>query len=1312
VTPGRGAAGGTPPLPLAAAVAGLAAVLLLDGWIPTPRRPEPSSAPPAGLGAAFDAAVADLTRRASVATGRPELVRALSGGGIAANRLALFSALRQTIDGAPAASWIALADPAGTLLAWWGDTPSPLVRTSEEGLAARWSATTLTLVCRRAIGGGRAGAIYAGRVLPVTAPEFARAIDAPASAAGWEPVARGGVATMARGAGGEDLVRVRPGAAPPSRWPARALLLTALACAALVIGRARSPVRIGAGVTLAYLALTAASGSGRVLASPVTLLLAIGYAVLPSAAAVFRRPAADEAGGRIAAGYALLVAAGLATSAVPTPDLGSPLGESGPALLGLGGLAALVASGLALAGSARRAGRAPWMTLAAAWTPIATAVALALVRPGPAYLAIVAAAVVAAFELWVRAIARPIAQGGYPVARWLAATALLSILIVSPVSERNRAARDAALARAIRLPDPALASQDAVFAAQSAVDRVAQFDLASRLPAPPDSSDLSDLAYRVWKDGEERSSGPPLVAYEVSDAAGVLRSSFSLIPGWTPGRAEEAGPLKIDRYRVAVVRRRAPLAAGGRPWGSVAISVADWPAWDALPARIAVYRRLVLGGRPPARELSPRRPVLATYAPDGENRDEGPPLPASLRRRVRTSDRPVPVHIPFRGDELWGELRPLPEGYRLVAIPGPDFLGRLLTAALLIPGLVVFGAAAAVIAAWRVFAAPRAQRREILPASARTFRGRLVALFVVGVMIPLIAVTFFLRTAIVTRFQRETIDHARTALDTARRVVDDYLPSERGRLGAVDDALLSWLASAVGYDLSLYAPDSSLVATSRRDLYAAGLLADRAPATAYVALGLGGAAEHVGSRVVAGTTFEEITAALAAVPGVPGVRSPGLLSVLLLPQQRVAQAEASQLTAAVSAFSLLVFLGSALIASRLAVRVARPVADLVEGTRAVARGDFQPRLSEPPDEELKELVRAFLSMSRSLQEQREALSAEKERLATLLGHMTAGVVAYLEDGRVLLANPAAGALSGGDPGGATIEQVFPGARMESVRAALRDSTAVYRPIEVEPAPGVRWRLVTVPLPLGGEGARMAVVEDVSEVVRSNRLAAWAEMARIIAHEIKNPLTPIRLSVEHLREVWRRGSPEFGRVLEECVGNVLQQTEELRRSAAEFSDYARLPTPEFGPVDLSGVLAGAAAAYAGAPAIRWNLEIEPGLVADADARLLGRVLSNLIGNAVDALGAAGGSITIRARGDGRRAEVAVEDDGPGVPADILPRLFDPYFSAKSGGTGLGLAIAKKIVEEHGGTIAAENRAEGGFRVRFDLPLGTAAARAAS
>ena len=443
------------------------------------------------------------------------------------------------------------------------------------------------------------------------------------------------------------------------------------------------------------------------------------------------------------------------------------------------------------------------------------------------------------------------------------------------------------------------------------------------------------------------------------------------------------------------------------------------------------------------------------------------------------------------------------------------------------------------------------------------------------------------------------------------------------------------------------------------------------------------------------------------------MRSPGLLSLLLLPQQRIAEAEAAQLTAAVSAFSLLVFLFSAAVAGRLALRVARPVADLVEGTRAVARGNFSPHIDEPPDEELRELVRAFLSMSRSLKEQTDALSRETERLATLLAHLTAGVVAYRADGAVLLANPAAASLGTGRADGATLDEVFPGERMAEVRSVLSRFSESSVTAEVEPKSGERWRIVTVPLPVGGEGARMAVIEDVSEVVRSNRLEAWAEMARIIAHEIKNPLTPIRLSVEHLREVWRRSggeSPEFARVLDECVTNVLTQTEVLKRAASEFSDYARLPSPEFGPTDVARLVHDSTLAFSGASGVRWRVRVEPDVRAEADPRLLSRVLSNLIGNAVEALGGMAGEITVSAERSGGRIVVSVEDSGPGVPARILPRLFDPYFSAKSGGTGLGLAIAKKIVEEHGGTIAAENRRSGGFRVRFDLPEAAASREA--
>ncbi len=1296
-------------------------MLWLDGWFAPSSSPRPPARLPATLREAFSRAAGDLAARAASFSGKPQVSRSLQGGGIAVDRAALFAAARQVIEGAPPGCWIALTDRAGNVHAWWGEAPSPVPqRLAPDGFSTLWSATTLTLVYRRSLGSGpQAGVVSAARSFPARAPEFGAALGLSGEETAWSPLGRRDAPALFRD--GEAFVGALAASLPREAALSRTLIVALVLLVALV-GFVRSKRAGPAGLLLAllYLAVTvSASEEPRALSNTAVWPLAVGVASAPLAIAALRRGVRRaSAPVRTAAGYGLFLLSMVAAARIEPPEL-TTLGQRGwTPLLDLVGLIALVVSALAFrAGGRGRAGASQrWLTVAVLFASGAIVGSLALISARPAEPAAVLLLAIAAFELWARAVG-PRGEEAFALPRLLAGAALLLVLILSPVREHARAVEAFRVAAAIRIPDPTMPSAGAAAAAQHAADRIARLDLRD-LPAPLEETDLSDLAYRIWRDGAEGPEGEALSSYEIFDAAGRSVSRFSLIPEPEAPEASEASSVRIDRFRVAIVRRAVPLLSAGAVWGSARVDVADWPSWDPLPPRIGVYRRLVLGqrGAGPATPAPPR-PLLARYGLDGERRDEGPPLPAAVLVRLRHAASPVRARFSAPGQVFCGEVRPARDGYRLVALPVPDFFGRLLTAALLIPGIVLVYLAGSVLLLARLLV--QEPKGGLVPHWVRTFRGRLVALFVLGVLVPLFAVTFFLRAQIETRSARDTEEHARTALGTARRVLDDYLPSAgagRGRLGLLDDTLIAWLANAVGYDLSVYGPDGGLVATSRRDLYASGLVPDRAPASVYVSVGLGGARQQGGSRRVAGSRFEEVTTSLSAVPGIPGLTSPGLLSLLLLPQQQVAAAEASQLTAAVWAFSVLVFLISAALAGRLAVRVARPVADLVEGTRAVARGDFSPRLAEPPDEELKELVRAFLSMSQSLRAQTEAVSREKERLATLLSHLTAGVVALAEDGSVVLANPAARALGGGKSGAATVEELFPGDAMLPVRRALR--APLDRPLmaEVEPRPGERWRIVSVPLPPGGEGDRMAVIEDVSDVVRSNRLAAWAEMARIIAHEIKNPLTPIRLSVEHLREVWRRGSPEFDRVLEECVANVLRQTEELRRSAAEFSDYARLPGPEKQPVDVARVLREAAAAFAGAPRIRWSLRADPEAIAEADPRLIARVFANLIGNAVEALGSSGGEIRLRLAREGERLRATVEDDGPGVRAEILPRLFDPYFSARSGGTGLGLAIVKKIVEEHGGSISAENRREGGFRVTFDLPLSrtpeSAGARSAS
>ncbi len=1289
----------------AASAVALASLLWLDGWYVLPGRGA-SASPAPTLSRALADVAADLARRADALAANQEVARSLEGGGIALQRQALFAAAREVMNGAAPGTWIALADPTGNVLAWWGEAPTRMPAAPEAGsLSVRWSATRMELAHWRIAGSGVfVGVICAARSIPVEAPGFAKALGLGSGDFAWEPVAPSGGRPVVLSDGGRWLVAARRSVPAASGREPRAAVLGLVVLASLPL-LAAGPVWVGGGLALLFLGGIAWAGPGaHALASSGTWVLALGPLLLPEGLALLQRR--DGAPRRaIPAGFVLLALGILQARHVAVPDLVPGLSPVSTAFFRLMALTALFGAALAIGAAGGGPSRRGATGVAVSVTAAGLVLGLALVSSWPLFPAVIAGVAVIAYELWRRSIAGVRPRGALGPFRLTAAAALLVVLVAAPSFAHDRAAAAYRTAAAIRLPDPRRISAGAVVSVRRAVARVERFDLVRDLPAPAADVDLSDLAYRLWREGEEEAASATLIAYEVYDGSGLLRSRFSLIPEVDLTGTAEEGSALIDRHRVAVVRRRAFLLDGGARWGHVQVAVADWPGWDPLPARLAVYRRLVAGE---ASTIEPARPILVLYGPDGARREEGPELPPALIERVRAAGAPVSLRARYRGEELRGEVRPLKDGFQLVAVPGPDFLERLLASTQLLAAAAALWILGALLVAWR-HAMLRRPLEELFPAAGRTFRGRLVVLFVLSVMIPLTAVTFFLRSSIATRSRRDTLDHGRTALETARRVLDDYLPTAEaalGRLGLVDDTLLSWLANAVGYDLSVYSPEARLVATSRRDLYAAGLLPQRVPGATYVAIGLGAARERTDARLIAGSRFEEITTELASLPGVPGVRSPGLLSLLLLPQQRVAEAEAAQLTAAVSAFSLLVFLVSAAIAGRLAVRVARPVADLVEGTRAVARGDFSPHLTEPPDEELRELVRAFLFMSRSLKEQTEALSREKERLATLLSQLTAGVVAYLDDGSVLLANPAAARLGGGTADGKTLADVFPGEPMAEVRAALARVGEAGVSEELEIAGAARWRVVTVPLPLGGTGARMAVIEDVSDLVRSNRLAAWAEMARIIAHEIKNPLTPIRLSVEHLREVWKRGSPGFDRVLEECVQNVLRQTETLRHSAAEFSDYARLPTPEMVPLDVAELLGEAAAAYAGASGVRISLDAPPGLVALGDARLLSRLLSNLLGNSVEAL-ARGGSIRLSAARRGRRIDVSIEDDGPGVAPEILPRLFDPYFSAKSGGTGLGLAIAKKIVEEHGGAIAAERRAPSGLTVRFDLAAAGAA-----
>jgi nitrogen fixation/metabolism regulation signal transduction histidine kinase len=226
------------------------------------------------------------------------------------------------------------------------------------------------------------------------------------------------------------------------------------------------------------------------------------------------------------------------------------------------------------------------------------------------------------------------------------------------------------------------------------------------------------------------------------------------------------------------------------------------------------------------------------------------------------------------------------------------------------------------------------------------------------------------------------------------------------------------------------------------------------------------------------------------------------------------------------------------------------------------------------------------------------------------------------------------------------------------------------------------------------------------LVIAERIAAWQEIARRLAHEIKNPLTPIQMAMDTLKKSWKKQHPSFDEILEESTTTVLQEADRLKHIVAEFSDFARMPKPEFGRIDLNEVVRTSLALYHGAAPV--EIKLDPTVrELDADKNQINQVLLNLVENARDAIGSHDGHIMVSTRrGEANdRAFLIVEDNGPGVPADLKDKVFAPYFTTKhaKGGTGLGLAIVHRIVSDHGGRIMVSEVAGGGARFTIELPL---------
>lgn len=412
----------------------------------------------------------------------------------------------------------------------------------------------------------------------------------------------------------------------------------------------------------------------------------------------------------------------------------------------------------------------------------------------------------------------------------------------------------------------------------------------------------------------------------------------------------------------------------------------------------------------------------------------------------------------------------------------------------------------------------------------------------------------------------------------------------------------------------------------------------------------------------------------------------------------------------------------------------KPIPDLVAGTRAVAKGDFDMRLPQQPRDELGFLVDSFNDMTRRLARTREEsihhqqqVEAERSRLAIILARLSTGVISMDPGMVVRTANQAASAILDVPlekwMGHAlpTIAKEYPLVQqfVDVVEPQLRKGKTEWREqIVLRSETGNRVLIFACSALTGEQGSVVVVFDEITALLQGQRDAAWGEVARRLAHEIKNPLTPIQLAAERLRRKYLGSmSEEEGEVLDRSTHIIVQQVEAMKDMVDAFRDYARAPDLEIARLDINEIVLEVGDLYRARDfGIKLNLNLDREIPpVEADSGRLRQVLHNLIRNSVEALaGSEDGEIyiatSLRKDESYGAVELTIEDNGPGFDMDSVDQVFDPYVTSKPKGTGLGLAIVKKLIEEHGGSIDARNRENGGARITIVLPLNEASRNA--
>ena len=413
----------------------------------------------------------------------------------------------------------------------------------------------------------------------------------------------------------------------------------------------------------------------------------------------------------------------------------------------------------------------------------------------------------------------------------------------------------------------------------------------------------------------------------------------------------------------------------------------------------------------------------------------------------------------------------------------------------------------------------------------------------------------------------------------------------------------------------------------------------------------------------------------------------------------------------------------------LSKRITGPINEVAAAAREISAGNLDIRVEQSTGDEVGVLVDAFNDMAAQLQESREvisrstadlrttnrALDERRRYIETLVANLSTAVISLDREARVTTFNPAVETILGLTlKAGESLRSCLAGAEFPALLDMLAqvmdvggEGDVLSRDLEFVRTTGAMTVAVRISPLRGWQGEYLGVLimmEDLTDLQRAQRAAAWREVARRIAHEIKNPLTPIQLSAQRLKKKFLAGSPDLGKILPEATDSIEREVAGLKHLVNEFSRFARMPEVVPQPVDVRELVDSVLALYQAVHGVEWVLEAEPDLgIVALDPQQMRRALVNLLDNAVAAMDGRGRIIVRIRRDDPGVLVLEVEDSGPGIPAEDRAKLFEPYFSTKPSGTGLGLAVVHRVVTEHRGTIKVKDGRSGGARFVIEIPV---------